>query len=45
MAHTRQEVLAQMQSAAVAAVATVSGDKMRTRMMHFAVTTISRLPG
>ena len=37
MANTRQEVLAQMQSAAVAAVATVSGDKMRTRMMHFAV--------
>ena len=34
--HSREEVLSLLQQAEIAAVATVSGDQMRTRMMHFA---------
>ena len=34
--HSREEVLSLLQQAEVAAVATVSGDQIRTRMMHFA---------
>ncbi len=37
MSHSREEVLSLLKGAEVAAVATVSGDRMRTRMMHFAV--------
>ncbi|HLE02149.1 MAG TPA: pyridoxamine 5'-phosphate oxidase family protein, partial [Dehalococcoidia bacterium] len=36
MGHSREEVLSLLQQAEIAAVATVSGDQMRTRMMHFA---------
>ncbi|MDP6782562.1 MAG: pyridoxamine 5'-phosphate oxidase family protein, partial [Dehalococcoidia bacterium] len=37
MSHSREEVLSLLRGAEVAAVATVSGDRMRTRMMHFAI--------
>jgi 1,4-dihydroxy-2-naphthoate octaprenyltransferase len=37
MSHSREEVLSLLKGAEVAVVATVSGDRMRTRMMHFAV--------
>jgi uncharacterized pyridoxamine 5'-phosphate oxidase family protein len=37
MSHTREEILSLLKEADVGAVATISGDKMRTRMMHFAV--------
>lgn len=36
MSHTREEVLSLLKEAEVAVVATASGDKIRTRMMHFA---------
>ncbi len=35
--HSKEEVLSLLKGAEVATVATVSGDRMRTRMMHFAV--------
>ncbi|MBM2831086.1 MAG: 1,4-dihydroxy-2-naphthoate octaprenyltransferase [Dehalococcoidia bacterium] len=37
MSHTREEIVSLLKEAEVATVATVAGDKMRTRMMHFAV--------
>ncbi|MDP2952573.1 MAG: prenyltransferase [Chloroflexota bacterium] len=37
MSHSREEVLSLLRQAEVAAVATVAGEQVRTRMMHFAV--------